>query len=342
MTELGFVLVLTVVVSGILVWGLRVLPRENMQILATVPRVRGIDGTWEGLNLTWYGLLQALGITLGLAVTLALASAQGVSLAFLGLFLPAILGVSLPAARWVAAIVEKTRGTFTVGGAVFVAMLAALPVGFALDLALGTRHTLPLLSAAAIGYPLGEGIGRLACISFGCCYGKRVQDLGPVGQRLFHVIATVPRGPTRKSAYAGHCEGQPLVPTQAISAVALSAFALTGTGVFLLGYPRAGAVLALTLTHAFRFAIEFLRADNRGKGKVTPYQWMSLISIPAVFAIFTVPAAMFAPAHLDLGLATLRSPLVAAALATTAIAVFLYLGRSRVTYAQIRLGVRER
>jgi len=199
MIDAGFFLGTALLVMIILGWGLLVLPKENMQILATLPRWRGEDGSWEGLNLTWYGVMQSLGITLGLAVAIILGRALGASLRFMASYLPVLLFVSLVAARVVAGIVEKKQGTFTVGGAVFVGMLICLPVGWSLDRVLGTADTLPSLIAAALGYPLGEGIGRLACISFGCCYGKRVNELDYRWRGLFRAIATIPRGRTRKA-----------------------------------------------------------------------------------------------------------------------------------------------
>jgi hypothetical protein len=37
-------------VASILIWGLRALPRENMQILATIPWRRLESGLWRGIN----------------------------------------------------------------------------------------------------------------------------------------------------------------------------------------------------------------------------------------------------------------------------------------------------
>ena len=39
---------LIVAVGSILIFGLRILPRENMQILASVPVRRRPDGLWQG------------------------------------------------------------------------------------------------------------------------------------------------------------------------------------------------------------------------------------------------------------------------------------------------------
>jgi len=168
-----------------------------------------------------------------------------------------------------------------------------------------------------------------------------VNELDYRWRGLFRAIATIPRGRTRKAVYAGHCEGEPLVPTQALSAVSLSLFAITGIALFLFGHPRLGALIALVLTHSFRFFIEFLRADNRGAGAISPYQWMSLCSIPVVGGIFVFPANELATANLKQGLLALGTPGVVVFLLGTALGVFLYPGRSRVTFAKLRFGVRD-
>ena len=61
---------------------------------------------------------------------------------------------------------------------------------------------LPTFAAAAIAYVLGESIGRLACLSFGCCYGMPLREANPAVARLFHNHNLVIHGPTKKAAYA--------------------------------------------------------------------------------------------------------------------------------------------
>ncbi len=38
---------------------------------------------------------------------------------------------------------------------------------------------IPVLAAMAIAYSLGEGLGRLGCISYDCCYGKPQKSCSP-------------------------------------------------------------------------------------------------------------------------------------------------------------------
>jgi hypothetical protein len=36
-----------------------------------------------------------------------------------------------------------------------------------------------------IAYAFGEGLGRLACISFGCCYGVALPEAHPLLRHMF-------------------------------------------------------------------------------------------------------------------------------------------------------------
>jgi len=347
-----FVVGLVVLVSAILTWGLRVLPRENMQILATIP-LRRIDGDlWRGVNLTWYGVMQMTGMVLAIALALVLATAAGVPTQALVLVIGVMLAVALPAAGIVARLVERRRGTFTVGGAVFAAALFLPWTALALDLLTRGDHALPIISAIAVAYPLGEGIGRLACVSFGCCYGRRLEDCGPGLQALFRRRPAVVVGATRKAVYDGRCEGVPLVPAPALSALVLSFAGLIGVPLFLDGDFRAAAVLSLSVAFLWRFASEFLRADDRGgrrgKRRLSAYQWMALASLVYVVsavglgsAVGLLSSPVRRPGILD-GLALLASPFTLLALAAIGVAVFAYLGVSKVTTATLRLGVKDR
>jgi len=337
-----FVLGLVALVSAILAWGLRVLPRENMQILATIP-LRRIDGDlWRGVNLTWYGVMQMAGMVFAVALTLVLATAARVPTFALVLVIGVMLVVALPAAGLVARLVEHRRGTFTVGGAVFAAALVLPWTTLALDVLSGSDHAVPIISAIAVTYPLGEGIGRLACISFGCCYGRRLDDCGPVLRAMFAWRPAVVVGSTRKAAYDGQCEGVPLVPAPALTALVLSFAGLIGVPLFLDGDFRAAAVLSLSVAFLWRFASEFLRADYRGKGRLSAYQWMALACLVYVLSVLGgLPAPVCRP-DIRPGLELLASPFTLLALAAIGLVVFVYLGVSKMTTATVRLGVRDR
>ncbi len=53
-------------------WGVRTLPAERWQMLAAVPIAKTADGSWRGLNLTYYGFFSASGSVFGIVVMLLL------------------------------------------------------------------------------------------------------------------------------------------------------------------------------------------------------------------------------------------------------------------------------
>jgi prolipoprotein diacylglyceryltransferase len=87
---------------------------------------------------------------------------------------------------------------------------------------------MPVMAALATAYALGEGVGRLACISFGCCYGKPMDQVHPLLRRLFARHAFVFTGPTKKIAYADGLDGREIFPIQAVTATLYCAAALAG------------------------------------------------------------------------------------------------------------------
>ena len=112
----------------------------------------------------------------------------------------------------------------TVGGASFVGIIAAPWIVWLLNETLGQvlHYRVDLicaLAALSISYALGEGLGRLACISFGCCYGKPLSESHPLLRRVLDERSFIFRGKTKKIAYAGHMDGVKVVPIQAITAI---------------------------------------------------------------------------------------------------------------------------
>lgn len=123
----------------------------------------------------------------------------------------------------------------------------------------------------AVALALGHGIGRFGCLAAGCCYGKPT---------------ALPWG----VALAGDASRH---PTQVYES--LLNFALFGLLVrFALprvkdGRWRSGSVLlCYALGYAFlRFALEFLRGDDRGAGAfgVSPSQWIAVAVAAAAFGV---------------------------------------------------------
>lgn len=340
-----FVATLAAGLFALLFWGVRTLPGEKWQMLAAVPIAKGDDGSWRGLNLTFYGFFSATATTFGFAVMLLLLASVGMPVIVSLLLVIFVLLVCVPASRVIAAIVERKRNTFTVAGAAFVATLILPLLALALRPATSRllHHELaivPVFAAAATAYALGESIGRLACLSFGCCYGRPLRNASPVIARLFQKHNLVIHGSTKKAAYASGLDGEPLIPVQAITSTVFAVSGIVGVGLFLAGHFRLAALVPVVASWGWRACSEWLRADYRGNSRVSVYQWMAIFSV-LYLGTFLVVMPASAPAAPDLWAAfslLLATPTVLA-LQLFWIALFLYYGRSRVTASTLSFHV---
>ena len=138
----------------------RHLPEERWQFVASLPLKKNGDGSWQGLNLTFYGLFTGLAGGFGVATFILLTAAVGVSLMTTVLLTLGVLAICLPAAKIIATVVEKNRHGFTVGGASFVGIIIAPIFLWLADKA--SQHwwdtplpTLPMLAAMSIAYVMG-------------------------------------------------------------------------------------------------------------------------------------------------------------------------------------------
>ena len=207
-----------------------------------------------------------------------------------------------------------------------------------------TAARLPVMSVMAaitVGYALGEGIGRLACISYGCCYGKPLASLPPVWQHAARPFCVAFYGGTKKAVYAGGLEGQPVLAIQGFTAVLYTATALSGAWLFLAGHASAAYLTCVIVTQVWRVLSEFLRADYRGNGRISAYQMMAAAA--AVLAVVWVLILPSERPHTDLikGLRILWNPGIILTCQLLWIGIFLYLGRSSVTAARITFFVRS-
>ena len=161
-----------------------------------------------------------------------------------GILVGGMIVLCLPASRLVAAIVEKKSSTYTIAGAAFVAAMLLPPVvwlGAKYLAAWGlTLYAVPTLAAAAIAYALAEAIGRLACMSFGCCYGMPLRDASPGLAKVFRHFNTVFHGETKKAAYASGLQEEPLIPVQALTSVVFTLSGLIGLVFFVCPVLAAG------------------------------------------------------------------------------------------------------
>ncbi|MDA8133144.1 MAG: prolipoprotein diacylglyceryl transferase [Desulfobacteraceae bacterium] len=346
MDQFIFLSVLAVSILITILWGFKTLPKEKWQIMAVLPKEKSLHGKWEGLNLTYYGLLCANAYTFAVIIFFILGASAGIPLSELGLLILAMLGLCMPASKIMARLVEKKKGTLTVGGAVFIGILAGPWLVYLTNLTLGRAfgfdvNVTVFLSALCVAYAYGEGLGRLACISFGCCYGKPLHQCSPFVQKLFSGFYLVFSGKTKKIAYASGLEGEKVIPVQIMTASLYSMAALFGTWLFLNGYYGAAFLETLIVTQVWRFVSEFFRADFRGGLKITPYQLMALGGIAySLIVVLMFPAPENLPG-LRPGLHALWNPWMIFLIESIWVAAFVHTGRSVVTGAEISFHVHE-
>lgn len=248
-----FVLSLGLLLAVLLVWGFKALPKERWQIIGCLLGGKEPGGVWKGLNLTYYGFFNATAYLLAALVFFLLMGSLSVPAAGIMLILSAILAIGMPASVLIALWVEGKANTFTVGGASFAVLIAALWVVEFINGSLGGRmgFDAPVLSAMAamsIAYAIGEGIGRLACISFGCCYGKPLSACNPLLRKIFSRRSFIFSGETKKISYAHHLDGREVIPIQGVTAVLLTVNGVAGCYGFLKGFP-----CGRLLRHAHRY-----------------------------------------------------------------------------------------
>jgi hypothetical protein len=345
MADLVFITILGAMLGILLLWGFRTLTHERWQILATIPLYKSDDGSWEGVNITWYGLLSATAYVISAALLFILAGSIHVPPLFTLAIVVIILSLAMPAARIIAMIVEHKKHTFTIAGAFFVAVIIAPPVLWLLNSTLGQVMgvqvpLLPVMACMAIAYTFGEGIGRLACISFGCCYGKPVADAHPVLAQLFRHWNFTFRGETKKIAYASGLQDVPVIPVQALTATLYTITGLVAVLLFLKSHYLLTFIITMLTTQLWRFISETMRADYRGGGSFTAYQLMSVVATAYALAIgLWLARVPVLEASITDGLEVLWHPGMLLFLQLLWIVSFIYTGRSSVTESNLQIRI---
>lgn len=340
-----FVIALGAIFFFYLAWGFRRLPEEKWQIFATLPQRPDGSGYWQGLNLTYYGLFSSAAQLVSVSVIFLLFGAVGVTRSETILLSVLMLGACIPGSKAVALLVEKKAAVFSVGAAAFIGIVLAPWVVLFSNATLGRflSHEIPVLPALAaisIGYAFGEGLGRLACISFGCCYGKPLHASHRLVQKLFERWHFVFRGETKKIAYAGNMAGEKVVPIQAVTAVLYTGVGLAGMLLFLHGAYIAALLLTLAVTQVWRAFSETLRADWRGQGRFSIYQMLAVVSVLYTAVVLNfLPTQALPSASLLQGLETLWHPGMILFLLGLWVSTFVYYGRSLVTGSRMSLYV---
>ena len=201
---------------------------------------------------------------------------------------------------------------------------------------------IPMMGALAVAYLLGEGIGRLACLSFGCCYGKPLSALGPKARRIFAPFAATFHGTTKKISYASGLAGVGVVPIQAITSLLSVNIGLVAIYLFLEGYFRAAFLLAALFALGWRILSEYFRADYRGEGKFSAYQQMALWGM-GYCTLLALYGGSDTDSRTDLGagLASLWNPAPLLFFQALWLLLFIYTGFSTVTGATLTFHVRQ-
>jgi hypothetical protein len=333
-----FILQLAICCALYLRWGAKALTGESWQFIAAIPIAQG-NGQWQGLNLTWYGALTANAYVVAVLIIFILLGAAGTPLAGTFLMVIALLALCVPASRVIARIVEGKAHTFTVGGASFVGVVAApwvvLLVNQSAGMVLGFQiPVMAALAAGSIAYAFGEGLGRLACISFGCCYGKPLSSCNPLVAKVFAGYSFVFTGKTKKIAYASGLDGVKILPVQAFTYILYTCAGLVATWLFLHAFFIAAFLLATTVTQGWRVLSELLREDYRGNGTISAYQILGTIAIVYAYGTAFVLAGLGVPqasASLVNGLTTLWNPAMILFIQALWLVIFIYTGCSKVT-----------
>lgn len=326
-------------------WGFRNLRSEGWQIAMAIPaRTNGAEGRfWPAVNFTTYGVISSIAYGLSTCVFVFLVGAMAQPLRPAALFVTLLLLVGVPASKWVARWVEGMAG-HTIGGAVFAVLVAAIPAmgltqWIAKAFAWPTFDPGVIMAAACIAYALGEAIGRLACLSFGCCYGRPIAQCTSLQKALYSRMTETYRGRFKKIAYAGGLNDHPVIAVQSIACALLFGVFLLSLWLFWKGLIAASIVAALGLSQLWRLYSEQLRADFRGRDGFTVYQGMALAGalLSLVFAsVFASMNTTLAPSAL-LGWHAVTQVEVIVLCELLAVLILFYMGRSSVTSSRLEL-----
>lgn len=330
--------ILSAALALLFFFGFRHLPGERWQFIAALPYRKNRDGSWEARNLTWYGFFTALSMASAIALFTLIVRSANVPVSATAIFIITIILIAAPSSKLVAFIVEKRKGTITVGGAAFVGLMIAPLAAFGLERfvpgAAGTHG--PLLSGLVSAYAIGEGIGRLSCLSFGCCYGKPLNACGSITRSIFRYTPLVFRGKIKKVSYAGRMEGKELMPIQAITAVLYSMIAIISTFLALRGMFAAAFIMTSASTLLWRVISEYFRADYRGESRISAYQWMSLIgAIYAIILGLLLPFGGATQSDIIRGLKSLLDIRFVLLIQSAFICILFYMGISTVTHSTV-------
>jgi hypothetical protein len=132
-----------------------------------------------------------------------------------------------------------------------------------------------------------------------------------------------------------------VLPIQALTSIVLGLTAWAGTALFLAGKPAVAFGGVAAATQLWRLYSETLRADYRGEGRISAYQWMAAAAaLAGVAVLIWAPEPRVSSPNLAAGLSALASPAPILLLETLFALVFWKMGRSTQTGSRISFHVR--
>jgi phosphatidylglycerol:prolipoprotein diacylglycerol transferase len=194
--------------------------------------------------------------------------------------------------------------------------LLMVPLVFALFSWQSGIALLVLVDAFARAMPIGHALGRLGCLSYGCCYGR------PTKQRL----AVTYRNPLAKAVRVRGLQHVRLHPAPFYEFVLDLTILLVVNGAALLGAPLGlPSALALLMYGLGRFGIEFLK-DNHGRlvrGRFAVNHFLSLaMASLGVLVLYSIRVAPEVAPVIAWGSALDAVPGLLPALAPAAVVIF--------------------
>ena len=95
-----FVSTIILFLSPLYIWCFKALPQERWQIICAIPIRKMVDGFWQGLNLTYYGLFNAVSLCTAIALVLILTGAAGIGFTIFAAVITVLLAFCLPRCAW--------------------------------------------------------------------------------------------------------------------------------------------------------------------------------------------------------------------------------------------------
>lgn len=269
-----------------------------------------------------FGLFAAVGAFLGGAWSAALLLGAGLPLLDVALLLAVILVGHIVLARafllpWRLGGLLRRPGEVlrTVEFASWGGFIA-IAVGLALYAVFSGRSLLALIDAAALGGILGHAIGRIGCLTLGCCFGR------PSGSAL----AVRYENGLAKAARVAGLRGVPIHPVPLYeAALNLGLFALLNTIALTGSREGVPAALYLAMYGSGRFLLELLRYNSAGDriGPLLRNQWLSLMQAGGGIALLAALSLSPGPASPSIAEASAEVVILLPLLAVCAAVVFL-------------------